>query len=655
MQGERVLENILSKLSDIANRLGEKTGYQQANTPSEYDIRREEQQKRSREPVKQQKAEVTSPTLTGNENTRYSNIAKAFNKIFKVDEISKSVNKLREYNELKDKESARKALVSAVGTIVPTQPIKEAEKNRSIDRDNKKNTSLLKWLSILSGLGAAFSLLTNLNSFSGLIQGATKWLTIGTIKIAAANVKLLFNIVKKPFQMLESLFASTAIKEITKASSGKFTTKVLQDSVPKIFKFLGKSLRSLKVIPVIGSLISFYFAWDRFKQGDITGGLLEVASGLANLIPIPMIGTALSIGIDAINVFRDFSGKTANEIKQNKSGNNWLLNKFKSVGEFIYNNYDKWPVIGSLVRSFKHFKEGTWDGIKQGLISLGYVVPPIGTILEFLEISETDSTGQAIKTPSFGVLDAFKKAASWISQKIKDNCLEWPVIGSLIKAGNAFNSGRWEDGIKSLGLGWVVDLYNQIPSPSSLFEPITVTASTIKDGISSVANNIKDKLMDMLGPGFRDIVNGNVKAGIIKMLPKSLSKLLESPKTTLPKIQASPTDLKSLAAPNTSTLPIKDSLPDIDLSILNELKESVGAMDKQKLSALQEQTIILRDTRSIMSSILNSINSLKNINMGTSLSDNVPDFKYSEHISSTRRDYIDSMNMLGTAIRGAIS
>ena len=62
-------------------------------------------------------------------------------------------------------------------------------------------------------------------------------------------------------------------------------------------------LAVLKKIPGFGLLISIPLAINRFRKGDWIGGLLELASGGASVIP--GIGTALSIAIDAFSLFRD--------------------------------------------------------------------------------------------------------------------------------------------------------------------------------------------------------------------------------------------------------------------------------------------------------------------------------------------------------------
>lgn len=79
-----------------------------------------------------------------------------------------------------------------------------------------------------------------------------------------------------------------------------------------IGKGLGKS--ALKKIPFLGLALSGWMAWERWQKKDYVGSLLEIASGVASIFP--GIGTAVSIGIDLINLGRDTGafkniGKTA--------------------------------------------------------------------------------------------------------------------------------------------------------------------------------------------------------------------------------------------------------------------------------------------------------------------------------------------------------
>ena len=60
-----------------------------------------------------------------------------------------------------------------------------------------------------------------------------------------------------------------------------------------------------KKLPGIGLLVSLGYAIDRFANGDIQGGFIDIASGAASTIPV--IGTAASIGLDIVNAQADLA------------------------------------------------------------------------------------------------------------------------------------------------------------------------------------------------------------------------------------------------------------------------------------------------------------------------------------------------------------
>jgi len=75
-------------------------------------------------------------------------------------------------------------------------------------------------------------------------------------------------------------------------------TKILTGGVfGKLFKGIGKSV--LKKLPILGSIFSFYDAYNEISSGDYLSGFTSLFSGIANLIP--GLGTVISIGLDLVN------------------------------------------------------------------------------------------------------------------------------------------------------------------------------------------------------------------------------------------------------------------------------------------------------------------------------------------------------------------
>lgn len=107
--------------------------------------------------------------------------------------------------------------------------------------------------------------------------------------------------------------ASKFLKPLTKVFRG-FTN--LWKPLAKVLKIGGKSagkgvakgaaklgLKALKGIPVIGTLIGTYFAFQRWKKGDKAGAMMELASGLLSNIPFA------AYAVDAFLLMRDLVGK----------------------------------------------------------------------------------------------------------------------------------------------------------------------------------------------------------------------------------------------------------------------------------------------------------------------------------------------------------
>lgn len=162
-------------------------------------------------------------------------------------------------------------------------------------------------------------------------------------------------------------------------------------------KAIGFVLKPLvKRIPIVGSLISFYEAYESFKIGGAAGvskGVLNLAAGIANLVP--GWGTAISIGLDVISAFlfdtseqKDASGMTVQKINTRE----W----FKKTIDFIANTFP--------IKNLMQFGEGIGDIIngdyRQGLLKMGYAIPGMGALQSLL--GGADNAESAIKASDGG-------------------------------------------------------------------------------------------------------------------------------------------------------------------------------------------------------------------------------------------------------------
>ena len=109
--------------------------------------------------------------------------------------------------------------------------------------------------------------------------------------------------------MAPKVVAKTAEKMAPKVLAktvGKAATKV-------IAKTAGKSL--LKKIPLIGAGVGALFAAQRAMQGDFLGAGLELVSGISSIVP--GIGTAVSVGVDAVLAANDIKDEEAKISEEN--------------------------------------------------------------------------------------------------------------------------------------------------------------------------------------------------------------------------------------------------------------------------------------------------------------------------------------------------
>ena len=213
------------------------------------------------------------------------------------------------------------------------------------------------------------------DKFEGIVEGIGKFFTVGGLQLTSG---WLFNLVGKAFTSFGDLlegglkaifklgFGDDVIKEGAKAAPSAFKTLL-----PKIAGglFKGAGLVAMKGIPIIGSLISFYFAYDRFNKGDTIGGFIDLLNGVSSLVP--GYGLPLSIGLSALNAFLDYKAAGVGTTDQQQAG------KLSIIGDLasgFYNFVKEIPIIGGVISSIEGFAQfaysiatGNTGGVKDGL------------------------------------------------------------------------------------------------------------------------------------------------------------------------------------------------------------------------------------------------------------------------------------------------
>lgn len=213
-----------------------------------------------------------------------------------------------------------------------------------------------------------------------LIPGAGKWLMSSVSNFAKGMTMIkkvgpTLSLIPKFFSGFSKIFGTLG-KAFTGFNKMGHVGKILKIGA----KLGGKAaMKTTFKIPVVGSLLQVMFAINRFRKGEIRGGLLEIASGIASLFP--GIGTGISLLIDAVNMFADISDS---KIEKDKDGKP----KGKTFGQRAMRAI---PGIGTILR--------VWDGIQlwrqgekgkaigeflKGIVSITAVGAPIVTAIEWI-------------------------------------------------------------------------------------------------------------------------------------------------------------------------------------------------------------------------------------------------------------------------------
>ena len=174
-------------------------------------------------------------------------------------------------------------------------------------------------------------LLRGLNRIRKSKFGRKALATLGRSKIGQSVRKFArpaTSLLRKGGKLIKSGPGRKAIQKVLSTGGRKIVNTVGRKAAGKVAgKFLGKSLA--KKIPFVGIGAGLLFAGQRALSGDFKGAALEALSGLAGTIPVPGLGTAISVGIDATLAARDMG--VLPDQKKAEEGYNALANPDPSV------------------------------------------------------------------------------------------------------------------------------------------------------------------------------------------------------------------------------------------------------------------------------------------------------------------------------------
>ena len=295
-------------------------------------------------------------------------------------------------------------------------------------------------LLVLGGIAALVTGLMSDGPLKGFLNILAKGGIIGGIKLFAATAgkslkkfgKLFAKILPKNLFKNVITAAKGFLSKIGKFLLGPFTklagkggAKALFGTIFKLFmKFLKPVL---KRIPGIGSLISWGFAISRFKNGDLVGGLIDVASGIATLFP--GIGTGISIGLDVLNAFLDAKkGKEEDGVKP-EGAPGGIGAFFGKIKDKILNNFP----IKNLMDFYKGVGKVFKGDFKEGFKQMAFAIPFMEKLYNFLfkekeevnpetgEITKKKSIMQALRESMFikfkGMWPKLPKWMKWLASK----------------------------------------------------------------------------------------------------------------------------------------------------------------------------------------------------------------------------------------------
>jgi hypothetical protein len=229
------------------------------------------------------------------------------------------------------------------------------------------------------------------------------------------------------------------MKEFGKLGTMIFGKKLALEAAklfPSLIKFIKPIARRL---PIIGTIIDFGSAISRIKEGDFIGGVIDLASGVATLVP--GIGTAISIGLGFLNAARDLTGQTEDSKKGEATKEGSILSILtQAVVKFapkVLSKLKFLPVIGSLfsfASAFTNFKSGNiFKGLLDTVAGVAGFFPGAGTVVSLLasgvglvidmfggEEGGKEDPAKAIDVPKSSGGSLLSRLTKYLSDKFKD-------------------------------------------------------------------------------------------------------------------------------------------------------------------------------------------------------------------------------------------
>jgi hypothetical protein len=212
----------------------------------------------------------------------------------------------------------------------------------------------------------------------------------------------IFKGITKSIAGLAGLFSKTAAKSVLRTGKAASTG---------LLKVGGTFLKGiLKKLPIIGTVISLGSAFSRIAKGDFIGGLLDIASGIASIVPVA--GTAISIAIDLFSAGRDLKTGGSAAAGQGKIN--------KSIYKVITEKLQDIPIIGGIIKLVKGIGALSVGDWKMAGIYLASIIPGLDLIFTKDNIDKI-----AINAPTKSFSELFMDG---IKSKIKSTLKALPAF-----------------------------------------------------------------------------------------------------------------------------------------------------------------------------------------------------------------------------------